>query len=188
MAEALLRACPLPSDPDRALAEWLQSYAAEALDARKGGAKTVPRSEPPPAGRPTASDSRRLEPQQPLFAAVPPPRRALLKVAAAAGAIAFLALPLALILGGPKRTRELLHSAIAAGPAAAHGDLRVTSRPAEAEVYVDGSLRGVTPLIVELPAGTHAVRVGSLGLARWRALDVQVKRGVEVHLDVKLAE
>jgi len=188
MAEALLRACPRPSDPDRALAEWLQSHAAEALDARKGGAKAVPRSEPPPAGRPTASDSRRLEPQQPLFAAVPPPRRVLLKVAAATGAIVFLALPLALILAGPKRTRELLHSAIAAAPMAAQGDLRVTSKPAGAEVYVDGSLRGVTPLIVELPAGTHAVRVGSLALARWRALDVQVKRNVEVHLDVKLAE
>jgi len=188
MAEALLHACPPPSDPDRALSEWLQQYAAEALDARKSGAKAVPKSEPPPAGRPAASDSRRLEPQQPLFAAVPPPRRALLKIAAVAGAIVFLALPLAMILAGPQRARELLHSAIAAGPAEAHGDLRVTSRPAAAEVYVDGRLRGVTPLIVELPAGKHAVRVGSLQLARWRALDVQVKRDVEVHLDVNLAE
>jgi eukaryotic-like serine/threonine-protein kinase len=188
MAEALLHACPLPNDPDRALSEWLRQSAAEVFDARSGGKKPVPKSEPPPAGRPTGTDSRRLEQGQPLFAAVPPPRRALLKIGAVAGAIVFLALPLALILAGPQRARELLHSAIAAGPGEAHGELRITSRPAEAEVYVDGRLRGVTPLIVEVPAGTHAVRVGSLQLARWRALDVPVKRGVEVDLHVNLAE
>ena len=188
LAAALLHACPPPSDPDRALAEWLQQCAGDALivsGMRRGAA---PRSDPPPAGRPTPGGSRRLEPQKPLFAAVPPPKRAVLKIAAVVGALLFLVLPLTLILAAPRRTRELLHSAIAHSPAPGHGDLRVTSRPVEAEVYVDGSLRGVTPLIVELPPGPHAVRVGSLRLGRWRAADVAVKPGVEHHLDVNLAE
>lgn len=188
MAAALLHACPPPSDPDRALAEWLERYAADALASRRSSPGAVPRSEPPPAGRPSGTGSRRLEPQEPLFAAVPPPRRMLLKVSAGVGALLFLVLPLILILAGPRRTRELLHSAIAKGPGASHGDLRVTARPTEAEVYVDGSLRGVTPLIVELPAGKHAVRVGSPALGRWRAAEVNVKDGVEHRLDVNLLE
>ena len=188
LAAALLHACPPPSDPDRALAEWLRQYAAEALivcGVRPGAAA---RSEPPPAGRRTPGGSRRLDPQKPLFAAVPPPKRALLKIAAFAGALLLLVLPLTLMLAAPRRTGELLHSAIVGAPAAGHGDLRVTSRPVEGEVYVDGSLRGVTPLIVELPPGPHALRVGSLRLGRWRAADVTVKAGVEHHLDVNLAE
>ena len=64
----------------------------------------------------------------------------------------------------------------------------MSSTPVEGEVYVDGSLRGVTPLIVELPAGPHAVRVGSIKLGRWRAADVAVKGGGEYRLDVNLAE
>jgi hypothetical protein len=188
MAAALLHACPPPSDPDRALAEWLQRYAADALISLHCSPGAVPRSEPPPAGRPSPTGSRRLEPQEPLFAAVPPPKRFLLKVSAVVGALLFLVLPLILMLAGPRRTRELLHSAIAEGPGASHGDLRVTSRPVEAEVYVDGSLRGVTPLIVELAAGNHSVRVGSPRLGRWRAAEVNVKDGVEHRLDVNLLE
>jgi len=55
-------------------------------------------------------------------------------------------------------------------------------------VYVDGTLRGLTPLIVEVPVGPHEVRVGSVRLARWRAAEVDVKRDVEYRLDVKLTE
>jgi serine/threonine protein kinase len=189
LASALLQACPPPSDPDRALSDWLHQHCAEALPGRQGERRSpLARSEPPPAGRPTPGSSRRLLPQKPLFAAVPPPKRRLLKISAVAAAIVFLVLPLTLVLAAPRRARELLHSALARSPAAGHGDLRVTSSPVEAEVYVDGSLRGVTPLIVELPAGTHPVRVGALRLGRWRALDVAVKAGVEYRLDVNLGE
>jgi serine/threonine protein kinase len=188
MAAALLHACPPPSDPDRAIGEWLHRYAADALISLRSSPGAVPRSDPPPAGRPSATGSRRLERQEPLFAAVPPPKRILLKVSAGVGALLFLVLPLILMLAGARRTRELLHSVIVEGPGASHGDLRVTARPAEGEVYVDGSLRGVTPLILELPAGKHSLRVGSPRLGRWRAAEVNVKDGVEHHLDVNLLE
>jgi len=63
----------------------------------------------------------------------------------------------------------------------------VTSWPGDAEVYVDGRLRGITPLLIELTTGDHEVRVGSVKMGRWRALDVQVKDGVEHRLDVNLS-
>src|SRR5262249_35428978 len=188
MAAALLRARPPPSDPDRAPSEWVQQHCAEALIAHGARPGAVPRSEPPPAGRPTPGNSRRLDPQRPLFAAVPPPKRRLLKISALLAAPLFLALPLTLILAGPRRPRELLHSAIAQVPGPGRGDLHVTSRPVEGEVYVDGTLRGVTPLIVELPSGKHTVRVGSIKLGRLRAAEVTVKGGVEYRLDVNFAE
>ena len=50
------------------------------------------------------------------------------------------------------------------------------------------TLRGVTPLLIELSAGSHAVRVGSPRLEHWRAADVTVKDGVEHRLDVDLSE
>ena len=53
---------------------------------------------------------------------------------------------------------------------------------------MDGTLRGVTPLLIELSAGSHAVRVGSPRLEHWRAADVTVKDGVEHRLDVDLSE
>jgi hypothetical protein len=188
MATALLYACPAPSDPDRTLAEWLHRYAGDAMISRSPAASAVPRSDPPPAGRRPPGAPRRLEPHGPLFAAVPPPKRTRLKVAAASAAILFLALPLILILKGPRRTKSLLHSAIASATTASHGDLRVTSKPAGAEVYVDGNPRGFTPLRVELPSGKHLVRVGLPGLGRWRAAEVDVKDGVEHRLEANLAE
>src|SRR2546428_368310 len=58
MAAALLHACPPPNDPDRALAEWVQTYAASALLPARSSAAPVPRSDPPPAGRPPARGPR----------------------------------------------------------------------------------------------------------------------------------
>ncbi len=127
--------------------------------------------------------SSRLE-QKPLFAAVPPPSRLKLKLAVGAGVLVLAA---GLFFAAP-RGRRLLLSAVSGAPAAAHGQLRVTCRPEEAEVYVDGSLRGTTPLTVELPAGKHSVRVGSPRLEHWRAAEVLIKDGVEHHLDIDLSE
>jgi len=188
MAAALLHACPAPSDPDRALAEWLHQYAGDAMVSRRPSAGAVPRSDPPLAGRRTPGAARRLEAQGPLFAAVPPPKRTRLKIAAAAAAMLFLALPLILILKGPRRTKSLLHSAIASATMASHGVLSVTSKPPGAEVYVDGNPRGFTPLRVELPSGKHLVRVGLPGLGRWQAAEVDVKDGVEHRLEANVAE
>ncbi|MGE5049607.1 MAG: serine/threonine-protein kinase [Deltaproteobacteria bacterium] len=186
MATALLRACPPPSDPDRALSEWLREHAADALVARKTSPVGVPRVDPPPAGRPAVKGGRRLAPPPELFPGVPRPRRRFLKLLAASGALVFVILPLTLLIAAPKRAQWLLNSAIGA-PHLPHGDLRVTSEPGDAEVYVDGTLRGMTPLAVELPVGPHAVRVGSPKLQHWRALEVDVRDGVEHRLDVDLS-
>jgi tRNA A-37 threonylcarbamoyl transferase component Bud32 len=187
MAEALLRACPPPSDPDRALSQWLHAHAGDALIPVRWGPASARRSEPPPAGRPSGVDSRRLE-SQPLFATVPPPRRRLLKTLAVCAGLLIFALPVAFLFAAPRNARRFIESAIVGVPAPAHGDLRVTSAPVEAEVYVDGVLRGSTPLMLELPTGPHSVRVGSPRLERWRAAEVTVKDGVQHRLDVDFTQ
>jgi tRNA A-37 threonylcarbamoyl transferase component Bud32 len=186
MAAALLHACTPPSDPDRALSEWLLANAGDAMLAWRRPPTIVARSAPPPAGRPAPGDSRRLEEAQPLFATVPPPRRRLLKSIAISAALLILALPVALLFAAPRRTRRFIESAIVGLPAPSHGDLRITSQPLDAEVYVDGTLRGMTPLMLELTSGHHSVRVGSPHLQRWRAAEVDVKDGVQHRLDVDL--
>jgi len=187
MAAALLHACPPPNDPDRALAEWVRTYAASALLPARSPAPPVARSEPPPAGRPSAGDPRRLERAEPLFAAMPPPRRRVLKAVAACAALLFLSLPVALLFAAPHRAQKFLQSAITGAPRPSHGAIRITARPGEAEVYVDGAFRGMTPIVVEVPSGNHSVRVGSVPLGRWRGMDVRVKNGIEYHVEVDLS-
>ena len=63
--------------------------------------------------------------------------------------------------------------------------LRVTSSPGGAQVYVDGELRGASPLdITRLPEGSHVVRIvasgyedyeQTIGLPEFRSLDVQLE-------------
>ena len=186
MAAALMHACPPPSDPDRALADWVRTYAASALLPARSSAPPVARSEPPPAGRPTAGDPRRLE-RQPLFAAMPPPRRRVLKAVAACAALLFLSLPVALLFAAPHRAQKFLQSAITGAPRPSHGAIRITARPGEGEVYVDGAFRGMTPIVVDVPSGNHSLRVGSVPLGRWRGMDVGVKNGIEYHVEVDLS-
>jgi serine/threonine protein kinase len=187
MAAALLHACPPPNDPDRALAEWVRTYAVSAFLPAGSSSPPVTRSEPPPAGRPSAGDPRRLERAEPLFAAMPPPRRRVLKAVAACAALLFLSLPVALLFAAPRRAQRFLQSAITGAPRSTHGAIRITARPGEAEVYVDGAFRGMTPALVEVPSGNHSVRVGSVELGRWRGMDVSVKNGIEYHVEVDLS-
>ncbi|TMA10028.1 MAG: serine/threonine protein kinase, partial [Deltaproteobacteria bacterium] len=128
MAAALLHACPPPNDPDRALAEWVRTYAASALLPARSPAPPVARSEPPPAGRPSAGDPRRLERAEPLFAAMPPPQRRVLKAVAACAALLFLSLPVALLFAAPHRAQKFLQSAITGAPRPSHGAIRITAR------------------------------------------------------------
>jgi len=55
-------------------------------------------------------------------------------------------------------------------------------------VYVDGALRGSTPLTLELTAGQHAVRVGNARQARWRDADVRMYAGSSGRLDFDLTQ
>jgi hypothetical protein len=139
-----------------------------------------------PAGKAVSVTGGRIE-QPKLFASVPPPSRKLVKLVAAGAALLFIVLPLALMHRAAPAAR-LLEAAIVGVPAPAHGHLRVSSRPVEAEVYVDGSLRGMTPLFIELPVGKHTIRVGSPKLEHWRAAEVMVKDNTEHRLDVDLSE
>ena len=115
------------------------------------------------------------------------PCRSTRATVSASAAVVFVVLPVALMIRAARGERSL-ESMIMGTPAPAHGDLRVTSRPVEAEVYVDGTLRGMTPLLIELPAGKHAVRIGSPRMEHWRAAEVNVKDNVEHRLDVDLSE
>ena len=95
-------------------------------------------------------------------------------------------LPLALLFA---QQRGLLKHHPLSGLHAPEGDLRVLSRPEGAEVYVDGTLRGITPLLLEqVAAGHHVLRVGSLRLERWRAADVDVHADAERRVEIDLSE
>jgi serine/threonine protein kinase len=171
LAAELLTACPPPVLPQVALARWLEENAPEVMVSRAGRQGVARRSAPPPAGKP-------LPPEQ-LFKSVPPPTRLWLKVAVAALVIALVA-----AVGIERHKLRFVTAAFAASP---HGELRVTSRQ-EAEVYVDGELRGMTPLTLDLPTGNHAVRLGSARMGKFRAAEVSIDEGVQSRLDVDLNE
>jgi len=187
LGAALVRACPPPRDPEGALSAWLHRAAPEALQHRRTAEGSAPavRTEPPPAGVATPVTPVRTSRQQPLFAEVPPPRRRALKILAALGAVIAVSLPAAWVV---KAARSARASRRAAGFHAASGELHVFSRPAGAEVYVDGALRGVTPLTVDLDAGHHSVRVGIARQAKWRDADVTMHPGSSGRLDFELGE
>lgn len=70
-------------------------------------------------------------------------------------------------------------------PEARQGTLAVTSSPSGAEVYVEGTLRGRTPLSLSLPEGRYAVELRAPGYEPYQAT-VQVRRGETTRLDVRL--
>jgi Protein kinase domain/PEGA domain len=188
LAAAFARACPAPPDPEGALAEWLHRAAPEALQHRRTaeGAAPAIRSDAPPAGVPVAGKTpSRTARKGPLFADVPAPRRRALKIVAALGVLLALALPAAWVIESARSARATRR---AAGMSAPAGELRVSSRPAGAEVYVDGALRGITPLQVELDPGQHSVRVGSARLGKWRTADVKMFSGSSGQLDFDLSQ
>ena len=186
-AADLMAACPPPPDGDGTLAAWLARAAADALDVRitsQGG--PAPFRIDPGTGRRLSTPPLGSEPPE-LFASVPRPRSRFVRAVAAAGIALAVVLPIALLVAEAEH-RGLIHLRRPAGFHAPRGQLRVQSRPVGAEVYVDGALRGQTPIQVELSTGKHAVRVGSPRLERWRAADVQVRENVLHALDVDLTE
>jgi serine/threonine protein kinase len=174
LAAELLTACPPPTDPEAALAEWLRENAGELMTERKRR-KGAQRSEPPLAGR---------APKAPkMFKSMPPPTRAWLKVAAVC-----LALGVVALIGVERHRLRFFTAALAGVPESQHGELKITSRPQEAEVYVDGRLRGTTPIDLDLSTGRHTIRLGSARMGKFRAAEVMIKDGVEHRLDVDLSE
>jgi tRNA A-37 threonylcarbamoyl transferase component Bud32 len=187
LAVALARVCPPPPDADGALAAWLHRAAPEALRHLRTNAAAL-KAETPPAGIPPAptTPARPSGGAQPLFAEVAPPRRRALKIVAALGALAALSFPAAWIIEASRAA--LASRGPPAGFHATRGELRVGSRPAGAEVYVDGALRGRTPLTVELAPGQHSVRVGMARSSKWREADVHMYPGSSGRLDFDLTQ
>lgn len=70
-------------------------------------------------------------------------------------------------------------------PEPRQGTLAITSTPSGAEVYLDGALRGRTPLSLSLPEGRYGVELRLAGHEPYRAT-VQVRRGETTRLDVRL--
>jgi len=67
----------------------------------------------------------------------------------------------------------------------AAGTLSVESIPGGARVMVDGSIRGETPLRIELPSGKHEVSLTLADFYAWEA-QVQVREGRATPLSVRL--
>jgi hypothetical protein len=88
----------------------------------------------------------------------------------------------------PSRSFDLsLGDSAAAAPApAADGALMIDSRPAGAQVWMDGALVGTTPLLVSgVGAGAHAVRIELQGYRSW-STSVQVNRGERTRVAASL--
>jgi hypothetical protein len=79
---------------------------------------------------------------------------------------------LAAVAGGAFATRHYFWSA--AAPAAS-GTLAVDTNPAGAQVFVDGTARGLTPLTLSLPPGPHTLIVQGSGDSR--AIPVTISQG-----------
>jgi len=70
-------------------------------------------------------------------------------------------------------------------PEPRQGTLSVVSTPSGAEVYIDGALRGRTPLTLSLPEGRYGVELRLAGYETYRAT-VRVERGRETRLVASL--
>ncbi len=63
--------------------------------------------------------------------------------------------------------------------------LLVSTSPAGASVFLDGGVKGVTPIRLEAPPGKHEVRITLSGYEEWEA-QVEMAQGSETPLDVEL--
>jgi hypothetical protein len=61
----------------------------------------------------------------------------------------------------------------------------ITSEPAGAEIYIDGSLAGSTPSTLSLPAGVSKIIVKQAGFQNWQR-DLQVFAGSDITLRATL--
>jgi hypothetical protein len=67
------------------------------------------------------------------------------------------------------------------------GSLEVVSRPAGAEVIVDGNSVGRTPLSIEVSAGAHTIRLALPGFNAWQTT-VDVRSGTPTRVSGSLEQ
>jgi len=108
------------------------------------------------------------------FMRVPSSRR----LVQALAAVAIIALVEAALLVG-------LWNRAPAPSQATEGELVVQSRPLAARVIVDGEDRGVTPLTITLPAGSHVLQV-AVGGSEPRVIPLMIQPGVQTAQYVEL--
>jgi len=199
-AAALVSVCPPPPDPDGALSGWLSRVAPEAMGVRETSPGATPHEVVTPQGprrvqlQSDPPAAAKGEPAGPQIAPAGSPEESLarrslgqlsfLRIVAAVGVLLALLSPVAAVYAlGQGRFKQK-----AEGVRAASGEVRVRSQPDGAEVFIDGALRGITPLQIELPVGRHALRVGSARLERWRASEFVVRDNVRHELEVDLTQ
>jgi hypothetical protein len=217
LAQALFAACPPPSDAIGALGLWLARAAPEALvPAQTSPGNESDAIPPPPEPRkpfvldlasatlaepvalsedgPVPLPGRARYPgvpvasePPPLFAAVASRRSRGLRILAMLGVVLGIALPVTVIVAAAEG-RTSIGPIHLPGFHAPRGELRVRSAPPGAEVYVDGTLRGTSPLTLRLAEGRHAVRIGNPRLEHWRAAEVTLRKDSVQALDVDLTE
>jgi tRNA A-37 threonylcarbamoyl transferase component Bud32 len=197
LASALGLACPPPHDPSGALANWLHDACNDAFTPppTSPGPGTAPAQHGPRTfhielGPETAArvqaHPRTEPPPAELFASVAHRRRSLLRLVV--GLLVLLCVGTPLLLVAEARGFHLERAPLLARLRVPQGQLVVRSRPDGAEVYVDGTLQGLTPLALPLAEGRHSLRVGSLKLERWRAVDLNVRGNTEHRVEVDLTE
>ncbi len=119
-----------------------------------------------------------------LFTRLEEGRSRFVRVVAASGVLLAVLLPLAMVLSAE---RGLPLGAALLGISAPKGDLQNRLAARGRRGLRRRQAAQPDPLALQLPEGRHAVRVISLRLERTRAADVEVRAGVEKHLDVNLS-
>lgn len=184
LAEELTLVVPPPRDPNGLLAEWVGALVPG------GRASQPPGSDGPLSPRPSYPDLRAVTNPGAgqLFASFGRGRPGWVRKVAAAGVgvvLAAILLPLAWLAAGDEGFERAAKQM--SGIYSPTGTLKVRSYPEGAEVYVDGSLRGVTPLVLQVAEGKHALRVGSPKMERWHAAEVRVQVDRTTSVEVELA-
>ncbi len=70
-------------------------------------------------------------------------------------------------------------------PPAPSAEVFFDSRPANAEIYVNGKFRGTASLTLQLPAGTHGVEFRLTGFANW-SRELVVVAGEDIRVTATL--
>lgn len=167
---------PAPAPVAEARAPATDSFATPAETAiEEPTAVAAPESEAPGfAPAPVVKEAPLAAPP----ADVPPVASRFRRLEVALAAVVVLALVEAVML------MALWNRAPAPGMAG-DGELVVQSRPLAARVTVDGEERGVTPLTLRLPAGSHVLQVG-VGGAEPRVIPLTIQPGVQTAQYVEL--